>query len=175
MNYLLKIPFNTKLEIYHINKIKVVLLTKNALTSYLAIPTLIFFSKSNSLLYLKLLIKTRILSAFCNKILQFIKVFNAGLKKKLKLQGLGLKVNLSETKSSLIFKLGYSHLISVPVPTELINVTIKKNLLIFTSIKTIELGNFCHKICLLKKPNAYKGKGIWFKGAVQTLKIIKKA
>jgi ribosomal protein L6P/L9E len=42
------------------------------------------------------------------------------------------------------------------------------------SFNPVKLGDFCSKIIALKKPNVYKGKGIWFKDANPELKAIKK-
>ena len=87
------------------------------------------------------------------------------------LKGLGLKVNL--VNNILEFKLGYSHKSLININPE-INVKIKKNLLFLQSVNEEKLGNFLYNIKRLKKPDVYKGKGIWYKNEKIILKVIKK-
>lgn len=91
--------------------------------------------------------------------------------KKLMLKGLGLRATLLNNKLDL--KLGYSHIIHLTIPLNL-NLTISKSLIVINGANWNVVGNFAFKIRSLKKPNIYKGKGIWFKKEKMKLKAIKK-
>ena len=88
------------------------------------------------------------------------------------LQGLGLKVQIID--NFLEFKLGYSHKCYIEIEQDL-NVKIKKNLLFLQSVNKEKLGNFLYRIKILKKPDVYKGKGIWYKNEKISLKPVKKS
>ena len=88
------------------------------------------------------------------------------------LKGLGLKVQIVD--DFLEFKLGYSHRCFIKLEKE-IGVKIKKNLLFLQSVNKELLGNFLYKIKILKKPDVYKGKGIWYKNEKISLKPVKKS
>ena len=93
--------------------------------------------------------------------------------KKLILKGLGLKVNVINS-NELEFKLGFSHIVLLKIPKS-IKITVLKNVIILESFNKVELGNIANEIKMLKKPNPYKGKGIWYKNEKVVLKTIKKA
>jgi hypothetical protein len=88
------------------------------------------------------------------------------------LKGLGLKVQIID--DLLEFKLGYSHKCYLKIDPE-ISVKIKKNLIFFQSVNKERLGNFLYRIKMLKKPDVYKGKGIWYKNEKIGLKPVKKS
>ena len=48
-------------------------------------------------------------------------------KKQLVLKGLGFKADVSEDKKKLELKLGFSAIISLPIPTHEVEVTVNKN------------------------------------------------
>lgn len=96
--------------------------------------------------------------------------------KKLILKGLGLKVKIYKMKNAsklLELKLGFSHLIKIAVPNY-VHVRINKNIIFVSSKNKALLGNFLYLIHNLKKPNSYKGKGIWYKNEIKILKAVKK-
>jgi hypothetical protein len=105
---------------------------------------------------------------------KWLKKFNKTYVRKVLLKGLGLKVNLSSDFKILEFKLGFSHIIKVKIPLDKLNVKIIKNIISVTGFNLVTVGNFLYKIRALKSPNTYKGKGIWYKNEVRTLKAIKK-
>nr|YP_010508040.1 ribosomal protein L6 [Phytophthora clandestina]UXG56368.1 ribosomal protein L6 [Phytophthora clandestina] len=76
------------------------------------------------------------------------------------LKGIGFKTFLENNQ--LILKLGFSHNIIIPIPSniEIINQT---NILIFNSIDYIFLNQFVHYVRNHKKPEPYKGKGLLLK------------
>jgi large subunit ribosomal protein L6 len=95
-------------------------------------------------------------------------------RKKLLLKGLGYKAVLKNEESVLELKIGYSHVIAVPITKESIKVIIDKNTLIVEGFDKVEVGNFVNKIRNLKLPDSYKGKGFWYKNEVIKLKEINK-
>jgi ribosomal protein L6P/L9E len=113
------------------------------------------------------------LLAYFNFFLKFVKNVKRDFCKKLTLVGLGFRITLLENGCLLRFKLGFSHLVDIVVPTQL-RAIVRKNNLYLLGVNPIFLGNFCKKIQLLKRPNAYTGKGFWFKNKKQTLKVFKK-
>jgi len=95
--------------------------------------------------------------------------------KKILLKGLGLKAFLSHDFKTLELKLGFSHLVKILIPEKkILSVRLFKNLISVSSFNILALSNFLYKIRSLKKPNIYKGKGVWYKNEVRILKTIKK-
>lgn len=82
---------------------------------------------------------------------------NKPFEKKLIIEGVGFKVELSG--SELVLSLGFSHKINVEVPKDL-NVTVEKNNITVSGIDKEKVGQFTANIRALKKPEPYKGKGI---------------
>jgi ribosomal protein L6P/L9E len=81
---------------------------------------------------------------------------------------------LSENKLNLCFKLGFSHVLFLSIPSNIINIIIDKTFIILESDDLLVLGNFCKKIKQLKLPDIYKGKGFSYKNQKLILKSIKK-
>ena len=96
------------------------------------------------------------------------------IKKKLILKGVGYRISFSDNLKDIIFKLGYSHLIVLPIPTQILNVSITKNLISMQSYDITFLGNFLAKIVSLRSPDPYKGKGFLRKNEKIELKQLKK-
>ena len=96
------------------------------------------------------------------------------LKKKLVLKGLGFKIAYSGGTRTLHFKLGYSHQVSLALPTGVDLVKIGKNYLIVSGVDPSLLGNFITSIQRLRFPDSYKGKGFWKKYEKKSLKLFKK-
>nr|QPN53981.1 ribosomal protein L6 [Phytophthora novae-guineae] len=123
---------------------------------------LFFFIKKNKLL-LNINVnknKKSILNLY-NKLIKIkIKGVLQGFKISLLLKGIGFKTFIEN--NNLILKLGFSHNIIIPIPSniEIINQT---NILIFSSIDYIFLNQFVHYIKNHKKPEPYKGKGLLLK------------
>ena len=89
------------------------------------------------------------------------------------LKGLGFKGNIVNN-SILELKLGFSHLLKVPLNSKELNVSINNNVLIVEGFESDKVGNFLEKIRKLKKIDSYKGKGFWYKNELKILKEIKK-
>jgi large subunit ribosomal protein L6 len=99
-------------------------------------------------------------------------VKNNVFKKKLKINGLGFKIN--NANNFINFKLGYSHLISIKTPIEITKFSPRKKKIKIESLDKIKLGNFVNKIYNLRKSDIYKGKGFSFWNIKQKFKEIKK-
>jgi large subunit ribosomal protein L6 len=86
-----------------------------------------------------------------------------GYHKKLVLEGVGFRVEAKGT--NLVFALGFSHPVNIPVPKE-VKAVIEKNAITLTSPDKDLLGQFAAVIVAHKKPEPYKGKGILYEGQV---------
>lgn len=91
-----------------------------------------------------------------------------GWSKELKIVGVGYRATLSG--KTINFKLGYSHEINMEVPENL-EVEVNKNTQIIVRGNDKEtVGSFAANIKKLRKPDAYKGKGIRYVDEVIRLK-----
>lgn len=161
-----KIPNNIKISIKNDTIFFKGLLGKLYLTF---IKKVFFFYKKNQLI---LIINTQknkksILNLY-NKLIKLkIKGVLQGYKLNLILKGIGFKAFIEN--NNLILKLGFSHNITVSIPSN-IKIINQSNNLIFSSIDYIFLTQFVHLIKSYKKPEPYKGKGLLLKNE----KILKK-
>lgn len=99
-------------------------------------------------------------------------------KKKFKvilLRGIALKVSFLESNQGVLqLKLGFSHLILLPIPVSL-KVFIFKRKIIVEGFNYVEVSNFSSKLKKFKPINIYTGKGIWIRSKQKIqLKEIKK-
>lgn len=93
---------------------------------------------------------------YASHIKNMIKGVNEGFEKKLILEGVGYKSQVSGDK--LVLALGFSHPVEVPIPQGL-TVKAEKNVLTISGTDKELVGSFSAKIRDLKKPEPYKGKG----------------
>lgn len=93
-----------------------------------------------------------------------------GFDRFLELKGIGYQVFLNSLKNTLIFKLGYSHQIHLPIPKEIWVRVKNKRILSIKSFNRIHVLSFVSKIRKLRKRNKYKEKGIFFIGERYILK-----
>ena len=84
-----------------------------------------------------------------------------GYEKKLTIEGVGFKVNVSGDK--FVLDIGLSHSVEVPIPEGIKAVTEKNNFTI-SGIDKEKVGEFSAKIRAYKKTEPYKGKGIRYIG-----------
>lgn len=101
-----------------------------------------------------------------------IKGVKEGFEKKLEIEGLGFKAQLSGEK--LILSLGFSHPIEVKKPNG-INFSVEKNIITVSGIDKELVGQTAAFIRKLKLPEPYKGKGIKYLGEKIKRKMGKKA
>lgn len=97
---------------------------------------------------------------------------NEGYTKKLVLDGVGFKSEVSGTNLNLA--LGFSHPVKVAIPTGL-TVTADKNNITITGIDKELVGSFTASVRAMKKPEPYKGKGFHYVDEVIRRKQGKKA
>jgi large subunit ribosomal protein L6 len=81
----------------------------------------------------------------------------AGFEKKLEVNGVGFRVNLTGT--DLKFNLGYSHEVNYKVPMG-ITAKVEQNTVTVNGISKQQVGQVAAEIRALRKPEPYKGKGI---------------
>lgn len=93
--------------------------------------------------------------------------------KKLMIVGTGYNVKMQG--EGLQFKLGFAHLIDFPKADGVMYKVEGNNKVIVSGIDKQIVGQVAHQIKILKKPDAYKGKGVRYEGEVVRLKPGKKA
>lgn len=154
-----KIPKNIQINIENKTIIFKGLLGKLSLAF---INEILFFYKKNELILIINVQKNKksILNLY-NKLIKIkIKGVLQGFKLNLILKGIGFKAFVENNQ--LILKLGFSHNITIKIPST-IKVISQSNNLIFSSIDFIKLTQFVHYVRNYKKPEPYKGKGLLLK------------
>ena len=91
--------------------------------------------------------------------------------KKLQIEGIGFKAELSGKTLSLA--IGFSHPVKVTIP-EGLHVALEKNVITVSGSDREQVGQFAASMRSLKKPEPYKGKGIRYEGEVVRKKQGKK-
>jgi large subunit ribosomal protein L6 len=107
------------------------------------------------------------------KLISYLKSVEKASSRILHLKGLGLKAFNFKADRILELKLGFSHIVRIVYDSD-VYVRVKKNFIFIQSINRQKVGNLAAKIKNLKKPDSYKGKGIWYKNENLKLKVIKK-
>lgn len=159
-----------KIKFCYINQKKIIVFYLKKTNYYLEISKSFILSKSSKIHFE---LSTIVLNSYFNSFVTFLQSFTFLKRKILILKGLGLKVYLNKKLRVLSLKLGYSHLCNLFIKKEIF-IRVKKNFLFLQSFNKEMLGNFTLAIRNLKIPNAYKGKGIWYKNEKKKLKVIKK-
>ena len=117
-----------------------------------------------------------------NSLIFYIFQFQKITRKKVSIKGLGYRIivlenkpNVKNSKVFLQFKLGFSHLKTIVIPSKVQNYYLTKNSITFESYNASQLGNYVTKIKSFRKPDIYKGKGLHIKNQkVLVLKPLKK-
>lgn len=92
-----------------------------------------------------------------------------------RLEVVGTGFNVKAQGEDLLFKVGYSHLVTFKkVPTITYKVEGNNKVVVMGADKQL-VGQIAHKIKMIRKPDAYKGKGIRYEGEQLKLKPGKKA
>jgi large subunit ribosomal protein L6 len=143
---------------------------------YISVRPFVSIFKEEDHLVLKLKKKNRIkdFAEYVEFFSRWLKNVEKPFKKQLVLKGLGFKADLTEDSKNLELKLGFSLIITLPIPIHEVKVSVNKNVLTFEGFDPVAVGNFATKVKSLKFPDAYKGKGFWDKNEVRALKEIKK-
>lgn len=175
----IELPLNSEVFFCKINSQKFIVLKKvNSELQYIFVPLFIKCKKKLNFLILNSdSLKPFEIVIFNNLFLSlslWLKGFEKPWKKKLLLKGLGFKAALINDSQNLELKLGLSHVISFPIPTNKINIRLFKNTITVEGFDKVDVGNFVNKIRTLRFPDSYKGKGFWYKNEIRTLKEVKK-
>lgn len=96
---------------------------------------------------------------------------NKPFEKKLILEGIGFKSDVSGSKITMA--LGFSHPVVVEIP-ETLKVSAEKNVISISGADKEAVGQFAAKLRSLKKPEPYKGKGMRYSDEVVRRKQGKK-
>ena len=83
--------------------------------------------------------------------------------KKLIVEGIGYKAEVKGKE--IVFALGFSHQVKVPIQENL-KVTAEKNIITVCGADIEKVGQFAARLRSLKEPEPYKGKGIRYEGEV---------
>lgn len=102
---------------------------------------------------------------YASHISNMVSGVNKPFEKKLILEGIGYKSEVrsdpasKDGASKIVFALGFSHPVEVPIPPTL-KVTAEKNAITVSGADIEEVGQFAANLRALKKPEPYKGKGM---------------
>jgi len=175
----IKIPVSGNLFFSKIKNKKFLLLnTKTSIKKYIYIPSYIQCQKQNDYLILNLnsseTAKELIFNNLFSSLLIWFKSLEKPWKKKLILKGLGFRSSFNSASKNLELKLGYSHLVNLPVNLKDLTIISNKTKIVVEGFDKAQVGNFAHKIRTLKPSDAYKGKGFWYKNENKKFKEVKK-
>ncbi len=110
--------------------------------------------------------------AYASHITNMIAGVNKLFEKKLILEGIGFKSEVSGNKITLA--LGFSHPVVVLIP-ESLKVTAEKNVITVSGRDKEQVGQFTARLRSLKKPEPYKGKGMRYNDEIIRRKQGKKS
>lgn len=96
---------------------------------------------------------------------------NTPFQKKLQVEGIGYRCELSGKQLKL--SVGFSHPVLVQIP-EGLTVVVEKNIVTVSGADKEQVGEFAASVRAVKKPEPYKGKGIRYEGEVVRQKAGKK-
>jgi len=88
---------------------------------------------------------------------------NSPFVKRLQVEGIGYRAELSGRQLKL--QVGFSHPVLITVP-EGLTVTVEKNIISVSGADKEAVGEFAASVRAVKKPEPYKGKGIRYEGEV---------
>ncbi len=97
---------------------------------------------------------------------------NTPFQKKLQVEGIGYRAEISGKQLKL--QVGFSHPVLVTIP-EGLTATVEKNVISISGADKEQVGQFAATVRAVKKPEPYKGKGIRYEGEVVRQKEGKKA
>jgi len=109
---------------------------------------------------------------YASHVKNMLKGVNAKYEKKLSLEGIGYRVEL--TGKSLKFTVGFSHPVLLVLPAG-VDVVVEKNAMTVSGVDKESVGQFAAVIRAVKPPEPYKGKGIRYVGEYVRQKQGKKA
>lgn len=109
---------------------------------------------------------------YASHIRNMVKGVHAAFEKKLLIEGIGYRAEVSGNTLTLL--VGFSHPVKIPIPKG-ITVTVEKGAMVVKGSNKESVGGFAAHIRSIKKPEPYKGKGIRYENEVVRRKQGKKA
>lgn len=173
---ILDVLINKKILIYFLSGIRIIVVVTLLSRRYLILPYFVGVIRNESEVrfILNSEIESSLESAFVTDVTLWKKGISSFYRNKLILKGLGFKVGLFKSKSLLVLKLGYSKSLQVVFPAYKFRVKVSKSVITIQGQNFSEVGNLARKINRLRAPDAYKGKGFWYKDEIRSLKELKK-
>jgi len=92
-----------------------------------------------------------------------------------RLEVIGTGFNVKQQGNGIVLKLGFSHMVNFAATEGIQIATEGNNLIIVSGVNKQKVGEIAQQIKSIKKPDAYKGKGIRYEGEHIKLKPGKKA
>lgn len=171
-----KIPTHRKFFVYILSEITMLVLSTSLGFRYLVVPSFVTLSRNGLDLTFSFAesIDLVVQADFVSKLNIWLRNIDKVCRNKLLFKGLGYKATLSENRSKLNLKLGYSHALGLAIPMDRIRVKVVKNIITVKGHDLTEIGNFARKIRRLRAPDVYKGKGVWYKNERRSLKELRK-
>lgn len=96
-----------------------------------------------------------------------------GYEKVLELHGTGYRGEVKE--STLILKLGFTHLVETPIPSYVTVEVVRNQAIFIRGIDKEKVGDFAASVRRISPPESYKGKGIRYRGEYVRQKVGKAA
>jgi len=171
-----KLPSSCRIQIIYIHNKKVLNIIKSGNSIYEYIPSSIKISKVGDTVEFSTHSTSESVTSFFKKTQTFIRYIDRGTKKHLFLKGLGLKVGgiRGSRFNTLNFKLGYSHEVPLVYSSLDQNILLRRTHIFIEGSNPVGVGNLAKRIAMLRKPDAYKGRGVWLHGRRYKLKVVKK-
>lgn len=142
---------------------------------FVVVPSYVNLRKKGNTIFLSCLrYHVKRFNTFLRLFSKTLLCFSAKSRKKVILTGLGYRITFSPDLKTLVFKIGFSHLVRVPIPSTDLSVIITKKALLIEGTNPVAVGNFAKKVKFLKKKDSYKGKGFRYKSDSRVLKPVKK-
>lgn len=172
----LDILIDKKVLVYFLSGMRVIVVVTLLSRRYLILPHFVRLVRDNTnfRFLLSFTSDLELKNNFNDNLSLWAKGINGFYRNKLILKGLGFKVGLFKRKSLLVLKLGYSKPIQIAFSAHKFKLKISKNVITVQGQNFSEVGDLTRKISLLRVPDAYKGKGFWYKNELRTLKELKK-
>lgn len=105
-------------------------------------------------------------------VFNMVKGVTSGYEKKLELEGVGYKAEVTGNKINL--SLGFSHPVIFEIPADL-KIVVEKGLITVSGADKASVGQFAAKIRKVRPVEPYKGKGVRYAGEVVRRKLGKRA
>jgi hypothetical protein len=165
-----------KILVYFLSGMRVIVVVTLLSRRYFILPSFVTVIRDD--VKVRFLLSFGIDSELKNNFIASVDLWAKGIngfyRNKLILKGLGFKVGLFKRKSLLVLKLGYSRSLQVAFSAYKLRVKVSKNVITIQGQNFSEVGDFTRRVSRLRVPDAYKGKGFWYKDEVRSLKELKK-